>query len=211
MQGRIRHFVAEYNRRRGATILLTSHYMDDVVALCKRVIVIHHGHLLYDGALAGLAERMAPYKLIRVTLGESELRLAALDAYGEIVAQDEGRVTLRVPREDAPDRTARLGRTARPGRLLRPPGRRHDEAGRYRSTGRALGHRQQVGAAPTLSTRLEGRSGSGLPWRYWSVQWKQPQTPAPQFGELAGPEAVMFCEVRLPFGSYWYETQVPLS
>ena len=108
MQGRIRHFVAEYNRRSGATILLTSHYMDDVVALCKRVIVIHHGHLLYDGALAGLAERMAPYKLIRVTLGESALRLAALDAYGEIVAQDEGRVTLRVPREDAPDRTARL-------------------------------------------------------------------------------------------------------
>ena len=72
------------------------------------MIVIHHGHLLYDGALAGLAERMAPYKLIRVTLGESALRLAALDAYGEIVAQDEGRVTLRVPREDAPDRTARL-------------------------------------------------------------------------------------------------------
>src|SRR5207248_10253038 len=68
MQSRIRRFVAEYNRRTGATILLTSHYMDDVVALCRRVIVIHHGHLLYDGALADLAERMAPYKLIRVTL-----------------------------------------------------------------------------------------------------------------------------------------------
>src|SRR5437868_3529348 len=70
MQARIRRFVAEYNRRIGATILLTSHYMDDVVALCRRVIVIHHGHLLYDGALAGLAERMAPYKLIRVTVHE---------------------------------------------------------------------------------------------------------------------------------------------
>src|SRR5207302_7711048 len=86
MQGRIRHFVAEYNRRGGATILLTSHYMDDVVALCRRVIVIHHGHLLYDGALAGLAERMAPYKLIRVTLHESALRAATLDVYGEGVA-----------------------------------------------------------------------------------------------------------------------------
>jgi ABC-2 type transport system ATP-binding protein len=46
MQVRIRRFVAEYNRRTGAAILLTSHYMDDVVALCKRVIVIHHGQLL---------------------------------------------------------------------------------------------------------------------------------------------------------------------
>src|SRR6266567_7239097 len=72
MQARIRLFVPEYNRTTGATILLTSHYMDDVVALSKRVIVIHRGRLLYDGALAGLAERMAPYKLIRVTLSEAD-------------------------------------------------------------------------------------------------------------------------------------------
>src|SRR2546421_9960353 len=81
--------------------------MDDVVALCKRVIVIHRGRLLYDGALAGLAERMAPYKLIRVTLRD-EARELALDAYGEPIERDENRVTLRVSREDAPDRTARL-------------------------------------------------------------------------------------------------------
>src|SRR3982750_3419297 len=48
MQSRIRTFIAEYTRRRGATILLSSHYMDDVVALCRRVLVIHHGRLLYD-------------------------------------------------------------------------------------------------------------------------------------------------------------------
>src|SRR5579859_4754644 len=51
MQARIRRFVSDYNRRTGATIILTSHYMDDVVALCKRVVVIHHGVLKYDGAL----------------------------------------------------------------------------------------------------------------------------------------------------------------
>jgi len=107
MQARIRRFVAEYNRTTGATILLTSHYMDDVVALSKRVIVIHRGRLLYDGALAGLAERMAPYKLIRVTLGDGALD-APLDAYGETIEREENRVTLRVSREDAPDRTARL-------------------------------------------------------------------------------------------------------
>jgi ABC-2 type transport system ATP-binding protein len=107
MQSRIRRFVAEYNRRTDATILLTSHYMDDVVALCKRVIVIHHGHLLYDGPLSGLAERMAPYKLLRVTLSD-HLSDTSLAAYGEPIEQVDGRVTLRVPRDEAPDRTARL-------------------------------------------------------------------------------------------------------
>ena len=109
MQARIRRFVADYNRRTGATILLTSHYMDDVVALCERVIVIHHGQLLYDGALTGLAERMAPYKLIRVTLTDP-VASGPLDAYGEVLEHEAGeqRVTLRVSREDAPDRTARL-------------------------------------------------------------------------------------------------------
>jgi ABC-2 type transport system ATP-binding protein len=108
MQVRIRRFVAEYNRRTGATILLTSHYMDDVVALCKRVVVIHRGVLLYDGPLADLAERMAPYKVISVTLHNGAGATADLSAYGKVVAKDEGRVTLQVDRQAAPDRTARL-------------------------------------------------------------------------------------------------------
>src|SRR5256714_14700766 len=107
MQGRIRRFVAEYNRRTGATILLTSHYMDDVVALCRRVIVIHHGVLLYDGALANLAERMAPYKRISVTL---HTRGRDLAAYGEVASHDDFNATLHVPRREAPERTARLVR-----------------------------------------------------------------------------------------------------
>jgi ABC-2 type transport system ATP-binding protein len=107
MQARIRRFVAEYNQSKGATILLTSHYMDDVVALCKRVIVIHHGRLLYDGPLAGLAERMAPYKLIRVTLRDDS-QSGALRTYGEAIGGDDNRVTLRVPRDSAAERTARL-------------------------------------------------------------------------------------------------------
>ena len=52
MQKRIRGFIAEYNRRHGATVLLTSHYMADVVALCRRVIVIHHGRIMFDGNLS---------------------------------------------------------------------------------------------------------------------------------------------------------------
>jgi len=108
MQVRIRRFVAEYNRRTGATILLTSHYMDDVVALCKRVIVIHRGRLLYDGPLADLAERMAPYKVITATLHDGAASSADLDDYGTVVSREEGRVMLRVDRQVAPERTARL-------------------------------------------------------------------------------------------------------
>ncbi len=107
MQARIRRFVADYNRRSGATVLLTSHYMDDVVALCKRVLVIHHGRLLYDGGLSELAGRMAPYKLIVATLRDGALDVD-LGAYGTVIARDEGRVTLRVPRENVAERTARL-------------------------------------------------------------------------------------------------------
>ena len=58
MQRRIRSFIAEYNQRHGATVLLTSHYMADVEALCKRVIVIHHGRILFDGELAALVQRL---------------------------------------------------------------------------------------------------------------------------------------------------------
>src|SRR5215217_6497319 len=67
-QVRIREFLREYNRRTGATILLTSHYMADVTALCERIIIIHHGQLKYDGAITDLARRIAPFKLIGVAL-----------------------------------------------------------------------------------------------------------------------------------------------
>ncbi len=69
-QARIRSFLQEYNRRTGATILLTSHYMADVTALCERIIIIHHGRLKYDGAISDLSRRIAPFKLIGVELGE---------------------------------------------------------------------------------------------------------------------------------------------
>src|SRR5436853_5556678 len=72
MQKRIRTFVAEYNRRYGATVLLTSHYMADVEALCKRVIVIHHGKILFDGQLSQLANRFAAHKTIEAVLADGE-------------------------------------------------------------------------------------------------------------------------------------------
>jgi ABC-2 type transport system ATP-binding protein len=105
MQKRIRSFVAEYNRRFGATVLLTSHYMADVQALTRRVIVIHHGRILFDGALAALAQQFNATKTIGVTLRDGT---ADLSAYGEILPTDDDRVLLRVSRADAPDVTTRL-------------------------------------------------------------------------------------------------------
>ena len=66
MQRRIQTFIGEYNSRYNATVLLTSHYMADVEALCRRVIVIHHGKILFDGELAALVERFSPNKTITV-------------------------------------------------------------------------------------------------------------------------------------------------
>jgi len=107
MQQRIRTFVRELNRRTGATVLLTSHYMDDIVALCKRVVVIHKGRLLYDGGLADLAERMAPYKVVAATLRNGASK-ADLSKYGEVVSRDAARVSIHVPRSQAAEQTARI-------------------------------------------------------------------------------------------------------
>ncbi|MGN6361126.1 MAG: AAA family ATPase, partial [Thermomicrobiales bacterium] len=106
-QRRIRAFIAEYNRRHGATVLLTSHYMADVEALCRRVIVIHHGTLLYDGDLEGLIGRFSPHKTVIVELARQATE-TALRAYGEVVTYDEGRVKLRVAKNDTAAVTARL-------------------------------------------------------------------------------------------------------
>ena len=107
MQGRLRRFLAEVNRRSGVTVILTSHYMADLTALCPRVILIHHGQLLYDGALSGLAERLAPFKLIRVTLSRSDWQFDP-PAGINVIEQENGRLTLRVARSEAPSFTAHL-------------------------------------------------------------------------------------------------------
>jgi ABC-2 type transport system ATP-binding protein len=105
MQRRIRTFIAEYNRRYGATVLLTSHYMADVEALCKRVIVIHHGKLLFDGDLETLVQEFTAHKTIVVQLEEQN---ADLSRYGEVVSFEDGHYTLRVPKADTARVTGRL-------------------------------------------------------------------------------------------------------
>ena len=86
-QVRIREFLREYNKRTGATILLTSHYMADVTALCERIIIIHQGQLKYDGGITDLSRKIAPFKLIGVMLADAASH--DLSKYGTQVLNEE--------------------------------------------------------------------------------------------------------------------------
>jgi ABC-2 type transport system ATP-binding protein len=107
-QARIRTFLKEYNRRTGATILLTSHYMADVVALCERIIIIHLGQLKYDGGIAELSRRIAPVKLIGVALRDAVP--ADLSRYGKLMPSENnnGKEIIQVQADDVAAITARL-------------------------------------------------------------------------------------------------------
>ena len=110
-QEAIRRFLIEYRERHGATILLTSHYMQDVTALASRVLMINRGRLLYDGALEALVARIARTKRIELVLGGSDgSRVTAdvLAAFGEVKSFRFPNAVLEVRREDAPATSARL-------------------------------------------------------------------------------------------------------
>lgn len=97
MQRRLRAFIRSYNQEYGATVLLTSHYMADVVELCERVLVIHRGRLHYDGGLAGLTSRFSTQKTVTVVGSGFP---ADLSIYGEVREVSADRITLGVRPED---------------------------------------------------------------------------------------------------------------
>ncbi|MDB9445106.1 ABC transporter ATP-binding protein [Anabaena sp. CS-542/02] len=94
----VRDFLREYNRRYQATVLLTSHYMADITALCQRVLLIHQGKLMYDGSLDGLVANFAPYREIHIELTEP-LPREKLMLYGDVQSLKGRAVSFIVPRE----------------------------------------------------------------------------------------------------------------
>jgi len=94
----VRDFLREYNQRYQATVLLTSHYMADITALCQRVLLIHEGRLMYDGSLDGLLERFTPCREIYVELTQP-LPREDLIAYGDVQLLEGRTVRFIVPRE----------------------------------------------------------------------------------------------------------------
>lgn len=103
----VRAFLKAYNQRYGATLLLTSHYMADISALCERVLVIHQGRLLYDGALEGLSERFAPYREVGLVLARP-LSKEALLPFGEVRELMGQEAKLLIPRERLTERVAEI-------------------------------------------------------------------------------------------------------
>ena len=107
MQKRLREFIREYNLRNQATIVLTSHYMDDVKELCERVIIINGGRLVYDGPLQEIVRRYAAHKLLAAVFSNPVPR-EALAGIGEVVSYQPLGASLRVPRDEVPARAAAL-------------------------------------------------------------------------------------------------------
>jgi len=100
MQVALRDFIRDYNRKFEATVILTSHYMDDVKQLCKRVVVIDHGNVMYDGSLESLVLEFSPYKNITLQL-EKEVSQEKVHKLGDVVSYDFPTLVYRVEREKA--------------------------------------------------------------------------------------------------------------
>ena len=107
MQATVRDFVRAYNERYGATVVLTSHYMDDVLALCPRVIVIDRGRLIYDGDLRRLSREVRPDKRIVVRLGQA-VPAAELARFGQVISAGEAQAVLRIPSDEVAGAVGRM-------------------------------------------------------------------------------------------------------
>ncbi len=107
MQKRLRDFIKEYNYKYGSTIILTSHYMEDVRQLCKRVLVIDHGTLLFDGQLQNLIKEYTQYKIITVIF-EKDIDKKDISGFGEIKEFDLPKAVLSVKREESNAITSKL-------------------------------------------------------------------------------------------------------
>jgi len=109
-QSRIREFLRQYNEQTGLTVILTSHYMADISALCKRVMVISGGKNAFDGPLADLSARFAQMRRVHLSLSQApDSNQRALAAQmGENVEVEGLRLSLSIPRDDVPETVARL-------------------------------------------------------------------------------------------------------
>lgn len=107
MQQNLREFIGEYNRKYKATIILTSHYMGDVEALCERVIIINHGKILFDGQLENLVKKHAPYKVISVVLNRA-INIKQLEGLGDIEKYTHPELVIKVPRDSTSEYAAKI-------------------------------------------------------------------------------------------------------
>jgi viologen exporter family transport system ATP-binding protein len=96
-QHNIQKFLKHYQEVRRITILLTSHYMKDVAALCRRVVIIAHGRIMYDGSLAGIMDRFSSHKVLSLQFANGRMP-SELARYGDVLELNEPKAKLRVER-----------------------------------------------------------------------------------------------------------------
>lgn len=106
-QKNIRDFIKKYNKLKKTTIMLTSHYMDDIKELCERVIIINHGKIIYDGKLSLLISTYAKDKMIKITATEP-IEKIDLEPFGAVEDYQEISASIRVPREKVKEVAAQL-------------------------------------------------------------------------------------------------------
>jgi ABC-2 type transport system ATP-binding protein len=106
-QKKMRDIIKEYNQKFNATIILTSHYMGDVKELCKRVIIIDNGKILYDGLSENIVEKFAPHKVINVDF-DTEIDIKKLESIGEVKEYHDLHASIHVPRGEATKRAGKL-------------------------------------------------------------------------------------------------------
>jgi len=100
-QHNIQRFLKHYQQERNITIMLTSHYMKDIAALCKRVVIIALGQIMYDGSLTGIIDRFSGHKVLTLLFADDQMP-SDLARYGEVLEVEEPKVTLRVNRDVVP-------------------------------------------------------------------------------------------------------------
>src|SRR5436190_6709201 len=98
-QHRIQQFLKAYQQSRKITVLLTSHYMKDVAALCRRVVIIAQGQIKYDGSLTGIVDQFSSQKLITLQLANGQAT-REFERYGTLVSVEPPKVKLRIERPD---------------------------------------------------------------------------------------------------------------
>jgi len=101
-QHNIQQFLKHYQQLRRITILLTSHYMKDVAALCRRVVIIARGQIVYDGSLSGIVDRFSGHKIVTLLFADGTIP-RDLTHYGQVLEHDPPRAKLRIDRRAVTD------------------------------------------------------------------------------------------------------------
>ena len=145
-----------YQQVRKVTILLTSHYMKDIAALCQRVVIIAQGRIIYDGSLSGIVDRFSGHKVLTLQFADDQMP-SDLARYGEVIEIMEPKAKIRVDRAVISSVLAAVlaDHTLEDVSVEDPPARRSDRGSLF-----AVGERGKDGlgghAHPTPAAALDG-------------------------------------------------------